>query len=157
MGAYFLDTSALVKLYVREPGTDEMLELINFDDTHTLAVVSVTPVELRSAVRRRERDGDIATEDAAQVVERFTRQLETRFERVAVNEPLVEQALRLVDRHKLRAYDAMQLAACLQWRSGAGGDDVIFACADGALLSAAQAEGVATLDPANAAKKRKVR
>jgi predicted nucleic acid-binding protein len=157
MAAYFLDTSALVKLYVRETGTDALMELVDSEETHAIAVASVTPVELRSAVRRRERAGDIAAEDASRIVERFALQLETRFERVPVNEPLVEQALALVDRHALRAYDALQLAACVQWKSSGGADDPVFTSADGALLAAARAEGISTFDPADPAKKKKVR
>ncbi|HEY9084525.1 MAG TPA: type II toxin-antitoxin system VapC family toxin [Candidatus Tyrphobacter sp.] len=153
MAAYFVDTSALVKLYVREPGTAEMLQIVGSEETHALALASVTPLELRSAVRRRERAGDLSSEVASQILERFTAQFETRFERVPVNEPLVEQALGLVDRHGLRAYDAVQLAACLQWKSSGMAGDPIFACADGALLAAARAEGVATLNPAESAKK----
>ncbi len=147
MPAYFLDTSALVKLYVREPGSDRMIGLAKADDTDALAVLSLTPVEFRSALRRRERVGDVASADVSRILERFSLHFETRFERVPVNEPLVEAALGLIDRHALRAYDALQLAGCLVWKSSRALGEVSFACADDALVTAANAEGLPSLNP----------
>jgi uncharacterized protein len=147
VSSYFLDTSALVKLYVREPGSEAMVELATADEGHALALLSVTSIEFRSALRRRERSGDVSAEDATHVLERFATHVENRFERISVSDPLVDRALALVDRHALRAYDAMQLAGCLQWKSSGILDDAVFVCSDKALLAAAVAEGVKTFDP----------
>ena len=53
MAFYYLYTSALVKLYVREPGTERMLALAARSSENRLAVLALAQVELRSAVRRR--------------------------------------------------------------------------------------------------------
>lgn len=147
MSSFFLDTSALVKLYVREPGSEAMIALVTSDEGHALAILSITGLELRSALRRRERAGDVSSEDAERVIERSTSDFERRYERVRVNDRLIERASSLVDRHSLRAYDALQLAGCLEWK-GSGRADAAFVCSDSRLLEAAVAESLATLDPA---------
>ena len=58
----------------------------------------------------------------------------------------MEEAARLIDRHPLRAYDALQLAGCLVVRDGMAGP-VTFVCADVRLCEAAGHEGLAALNP----------
>lgn len=146
MGLFFLDTSALAKLYVRELGTDDMLELAD-DASADLTLLSISAVELRSALRRRQREGDITDEEAEEIASAFAVHLETRFLRQPVTEGIIQIALGLVDRHLLRAYDAIQLAGCLALRVSSGDVNPVFVCADHALSAAARAEGLATLVP----------
>lgn len=147
MALYYLETSALVKLYVREPGTDRMLRLASRAANHRLAVLALAEVEFRSAVRRREREGDIDPALATRLIERFAQQQEARFMRQLVNDQVLDRALDLIDRHPLRAYDAVQLAGCLVLKSTSPGEVPIFVCADRQLVAAAEAEGLAALDP----------
>ncbi len=79
MAFYYLETSALVKLYVRESGTERVLALANRASENRLAILGLTQVEFRSAVRRRERNGEIPPLLATQLLETFKRHLETRF------------------------------------------------------------------------------
>jgi len=55
MAVYYLDTSALVKLYVQELGTDVVLSLTGDLEEDRLAILDLARVEFRAAVRRRER------------------------------------------------------------------------------------------------------
>jgi uncharacterized protein len=141
-----LDTSALVKLYIREPGTERMLRLAASPPTQ-MALLALAEVELRSAVRRRQRAGDLDAKLADDILFRFGRHLETKFLRQTLNEVVIETASALLDRHPLRAYDAIQLSGCLSLRSSAS-EDPVFVCADANLLKAAEAEGLIPLDPA---------
>ena len=68
MALYFLDTSALVKLYVQEPGTARLLPLIGDRPENRFAVLTIAAVEIRSAIRRRQRAGDIDTEVATAIL-----------------------------------------------------------------------------------------
>jgi uncharacterized protein len=147
LALYFLDTSALTKLYVREPGSDFMLRLANDGPRGQFVVLSITSVEFRSAVRRRQREGDIARDDAEQIVESFSAHLESQFLRQPLTETLVDSANDLIDRHTLRAYDALQLAGCLALRSSSGEADLTFLCADKALCQAAVSEEVSVINP----------
>jgi predicted nucleic acid-binding protein len=55
----YLDTSALVKLYVQEQGTEKMLELAHPDTGNRLVILSLSRIEFRAAVRRRAKLGYI--------------------------------------------------------------------------------------------------
>ena len=149
MAFYFLETSALVKLYVRESGTERVLALANRTTEHRLAILALTQVELRSAVRSRERNGEIPPLVATQLLETFKRHLETRFVSQMINDFILDVASALVDRHALRAYDAVQLAGYVALRGSTGTEVPVFVCSDHALLEAARLEGIPILDPSS--------
>lgn len=146
MALYYLDTSALVKLYVQEPGTARLLEIASDPTENRLALLAITPVEARSAVRRRERAGDIDPVTAGQILDRMQKHMESRFIRQAVNEMVLDGALEMIDRYALRAYDAVQLSGCLTLQT-AGAESPTFVCSDKQLLDAARSELLAVLDP----------
>ena len=148
MGFYYLETSALVKLYVREPGTQRMIQLAASPEGHTLAVLALSRVELRAAVRRRQRAGDIDSDVAAALIARLEGHLQNLYLIQPLTEAVLEQASALLDRHSLRAYDAVQLAGCLALRARLVAELPWFVCSDQQLLSAAVKEGLAVMDPA---------
>jgi predicted nucleic acid-binding protein len=147
LASYYLETSALVKLYVRESGTDRMLGLTVPDSGNRLIILSLAQVEFRSAIRRRENAGEIPTRVAVQLVQTFRRHLDTRFTTQPLTQFIIDLASELADRYALRAFDAVQLAGYTALRSSSGVDEPIFVCADQALLSAAKQEQLAVLDP----------
>jgi uncharacterized protein len=147
LGLYYLETSALVKLYVEEPGTRHLLQLAGSAAGNQLALLSLSQIEFRSAIRRRERAGEISRSSAQQMLVSFQRHLEGRFLRQAVTDAVLDLAGALVDRYALRAYDAVQLAGYLALRSASPGAVPIFVCSDRALLVAAQSEAGEVLDP----------
>jgi predicted nucleic acid-binding protein len=144
---YFLDSSALVKLYVQEPGTDRLLPLISGQPENRFAVLALSIVEVRSAIRRRQRAGDIDALVAGAILESVQSHMETRFIRQAINDTVIDSALEMIDRYALRAYDAVQLAGCLALCAIAA-ETFTFVCSDQRLLEAAQSERLGVLDPA---------
>ena len=147
MALYYLETSALVKLYIQEPGTERLLRLVARANNHRFSVLSLTKVEFHSAIRRREREGDIDAPRARLLLRRFDQHLETKFIRQILNDALLDVASTLIDRHTLRAYDAVQLAGCVALRASSISDQPIFVCSDRRLLDAAHAEGLSCFDP----------
>jgi predicted nucleic acid-binding protein len=147
LALYYLDTSALVKLYVREPGTDSLLQLTKPEFNHRFALLAIAPVEFRSAIRRRQRAGDIEKAVAVEIIDRFTQHIETKFIQQAMSEAVLDTASRLIDRYPLRAYDAVQLAGCLVLKAMSGKEDPIFVCSDRPLLEVAGSERLPLLDP----------
>ncbi len=147
MALYYLETSALVKLYVREPGTDRLLQLASRAADHRLAVLALAQVEVHSAIRKRQRLGDIDESVATLVIGRFEQHLETKFVRQIVSDSVLDTATGLVDRYSLRAYDAVQLAGCVVLKATSGAQEPVFICADRQLLQAAESEGLQSLDP----------
>jgi predicted nucleic acid-binding protein len=148
LALFYLDTSALVKLYVREPGTEALLRLASRQHGHRFTTLSTAEVEFRSAIRRRERAGDLERNLADQLIRRFENHLETRILRQPLNESVLETASALIDTYPLRAYDAVQLAGCLMLRAAAGRDQPVFVCADVDLLETANRLKLSTLNPA---------
>ena len=147
MALYYLDTSALVKLYVREPGTERLLRLAAPKTGNRFAVSALARVELHSAVRKRQRLGDMEDSIATQVINLFEKHLETKFVRQILSDSLFDIAVRLVDRYPLRAYDAVQLAGCLVLKKASARQKPVFVCADSQLLRAAKSEGLEPMDP----------
>jgi uncharacterized protein len=147
LALYYLETSALVKLYVREPGTDRLLALMSRAHGHRFAVLTLSRVELHSAIRRREREGDLDPSSALRLLQRFSGHMETKFVKQVINESLLDLAIALLGRYPLRAYDAIQLAGCLIVGSSSGKEGPTFVSSDQRLIDAAAMEGLPCLDP----------
>lgn len=151
MALLYLDTSVLVKLYVQETGTEQMLALAHPDANHRLAIVSLARIEFRAAVRRRAKLGDIDSSVADALIRNFMEHLAGIFQVQPINDAVLEESAGVVDRHMMRAYDAIQLGGCLALRLTVGEDvDVQFVCADEQLVEAARAEGIAVINPCQA-------
>ncbi len=148
MAAYYLDTSAFVKLFVNEQGTDTMLKMLS-DENNNFVLLSITRVEFRSALRRRERDGDISAADFRAIETHLAKNLAARFVFQPVSDQVLEYALSLLDTHPLRAYDAVQLAGCQTLSQFA--QSPVFVCSDKELLDAAKTEGFEVVNPEQAA------
>lgn len=132
---YYLDTSALIKRYVAEPGSTWIRTLADPTAPHLLLTARLTVVEARSALARRKREALISDDDHA-----FT-----QYHFVELEGAVVNLAGDLLDRHPLRAYDAVQLASALMINSALIAADLsglIFLTADDRLLSTAQIEGM---------------
>jgi predicted nucleic acid-binding protein len=142
-----LETSALVKLYVREAGTDRLLQLASNSTDNRFAVLALSQVEFRSAIRRRERAGDIDSKIAGLVLDRFDQHLEARFLRQVLTDSVLDVASEMIDRYALRAFDAIQLAGCLALKTVVGAEPPTFVCSDRQLLEAAASELLTILDP----------
>jgi predicted nucleic acid-binding protein len=135
---YFLDSSALAKRYVREPGSDVVARL--FRSPSKLAVSSLAGIEICAAIHRRARAGDLSAELARKHAARVVDDLE-EVHVLEVRGRVLDLAMELVSRRALRAYDAVQLASAMRL-SEAAGVAVTFVCADAALSAAAIGEGL---------------
>jgi hypothetical protein len=62
MAVNFFDTSALVKRYVNESGTEAVVDICN-DASATLVIADITRAELISALNRRAGDGSISEDE----------------------------------------------------------------------------------------------
>lgn len=135
-----------MKLYVYEPGSEFMVRLAAQAGRARLSVLTLTAVELRSAVRRRQRVGDYTDAVADKLLRQFAVHLSRGvFVRQPLTDIVLDSAMDLLDRHPLRAADAIQLAGCAVLKLAAL--NPIFVCADVELVSAAAAEGLAVINP----------
>lgn len=137
----FWDSSALVPTLIRESTTEQMRRLQSEDANIT--AWWATYVECLSALMRllRERALTAATFGAARL------SLDAMFAGIAEVPPgdeIRESAARLLTRHPLRAADALQLAAAVEWTNDRPfGRE--FVSLDSRLREAAQKEGFTVL------------
>jgi uncharacterized protein len=108
-----------------------------------VATSLVSYVEARAAFARRRRSGDVTAADHRRIVTALSEDWE-RFVRIDVTEPLVREAGQLAEVHRLRGYDALQLASAL-WLRGRLPEAPTFASWDDALDAAASREGLPLL------------
>ena len=115
MSCYFLEATAFAKLFVREPGTDALIRLMETVEDNRKLISASTPLEVYAAVRRRERSGAIGAEDAAAALE-ILRLEAARMVQEPLNPAVLECARQLLDRTTLRWPEALQLGAALAAR-----------------------------------------
>ena len=134
----YWDASALVTLILEQPRTARARELYLGDKE--LVVWWGSPIECASAIARLHRDGVLSTADESRARELLNALKDSWYE-VQPGDAVREQALRLLRLHPLRAADALQLAAAIEW---AGSPPVAgFVSFDERLNAAAQREGFA--------------
>jgi predicted nucleic acid-binding protein len=145
-----LEATAFAKLFVQEQGTDELIRLMEAVEDNRKLISSSTPLEVYSAIRRRERSGDISAEDATAALD-ILRLEAARMVQEPLNPAVLEAARQLLDRTTLRWPDSLQLGAAITARDMFQGTEIIFVSASKQLLEVAKAEGFHTLDPAKEA------
>jgi uncharacterized protein len=133
----FWDTSAIVPLLVQEPKSDRAQELVERDAE--LVVWWGTPVECWSALARLRRD-ELITRDTEDDATRRLDVLRGVWYEVSATEEVRLQCRRLLRLHRLRAADALQLAAALIWAGATAQGE--FISADDRLIDAAGLEGL---------------
>lgn len=129
------DTSALVKLVIREEGTEEMMQLR--PQMTLLASARIAYVELRASLAAMRRDRRLTPTG----LDRAKRQLEVLWHNtsvVEVDSGLVTRAGELAEKESLRGYDAVHLAALERLAPPA---QCQLACWDAALRHAASSLG----------------
>ena len=134
----FFDTSALIKKYINELGT----ELVRFRLQSTSVVVSsVAKIECISVISRMTANHEMSAEE----FNNMQRQIEKDFsiyEVVPFSEATEKIAMEMVKKHLLRTLDAIQLASALSVH-----DLNYFFVSDIKLKVSGKAEGLSVIDP----------
>jgi predicted nucleic acid-binding protein len=140
----FFDTSALLKRYIREDGTDRVEALFS-REALAPATSRATWAESVAAVVRRHQAGHLRGVDLAGLLDLVELHLDSYF-LVDVDDDLVRRLRPLSVRHGLRGYDLIQLASALHV-AGGHPETWTFVCSDRDLCTAAHEEGFVVLDP----------
>ena len=152
MAAYFFDSSALVKRFIRETGTAWVMSLWRPSAGHAIYAARLTEVETCAALARRHKGNKLTVAQFHKSLKRLRRDFTGRLAVGATTEGVVLEALRLAETHALRGYDALQLAFALEAnrrRVQRQLPPLTLVSADTDLNQAAQAEGLAVEDPNN--------
>jgi hypothetical protein len=152
MAVYVLDSSALVKRYVREIGSAWVSGLFDPSLNNDVLIAAITGVEIVAAITRRACGGSITMADATTVINQFRNDLHTDYQIVEITDRVINSAMVLAETHGLRGYDAVQLAAALEVNTICLANSlpsVYFVSADGELNAAAVSEGLNVQNPNN--------
>lgn len=139
----FWDSSCVVPLFVEESTSPNLITVLAA--LREVTIWRGTPVEVASAIARRAREA--RTDVERQLAKRAKVEAERafrspKFRVMPPREAIFDAATELVFRHRLRAADALQLAAALDLQRDLPGPR--FRCADLRLADAARAEGLGT-------------
>lgn len=146
MMVYYLDSSAWVKRYFDERGSDWVDVLFEQDDLLSCSTLGL--IEVRATAARKFAAGGI---DAAFLAETKAWLLDewSSFLWVGLAPEVVERSLDVADTFALRGSDSVHLASALQLRGDLGIDasEFTFVTADQELKAAAVRAGLTVIDP----------
>jgi predicted nucleic acid-binding protein len=134
----YLDTSALVKRYIQEKGSQAFNDQLSTMDI--LITSEITIVEIASALASSMRRKIIAEELERQLWAQFQKDW-SGFVLIQFTEALLARAARLAREHSLRSYDAVHLAAALISQESLD-SEIMLATFDRQLWSAAENAGL---------------
>lgn len=134
----YLDTSALVKLYVLEPGSTALRR--HASRAEALATSVVAYAEARAALARLLRSGASSRSHHARRLERLNRDWED-YVRIELTQEVSRSAGDLAEVHALRGFDSIHLASAL-WLKERAAFELGFAVYDRRLRAAAVEAGL---------------
>lgn len=151
MSSYFLDSSAIVKRYLPEIGPPWIRQRCDPATGATIVLAAITAVEVAAALAARHRaTGGSAGRAYDNALALFLRHYDDEYAIIDLGRSIIAQAIALPQRHRLRGYDAVQLATALaadRALRAANLAPLSFIAADRDLLAAAREEGLAVDDP----------
>ena len=152
MDFYYFDSSATVKNYVQEVGSDWVKSVFNSVTTKVIYAVSISEVEVVSAFSRRRKGKTLSSNDAKVASQQFRYDFANDFRVIEVDAVLINSAVNLAETHYLRGYDAVQLSAAIKISKQISSlklGSLVFVSADNDLNTAANAEGLTVENPNN--------
>jgi hypothetical protein len=142
MTLYFFDTSALVKRYHQETGTERVNAIFDSLD-NTLVISELTLVELASALERKRNEGKITKQAMNDTLSLFANEVLSDFIVAGFRSGFIQQARDLVLQYSLRTLDALLLTAAMGFKTLSP----VFVCADTQLHQVALDVGLEVLNP----------
>lgn len=136
----FLDTSALAKRYVQEPGSGELSELLT-SITSEIFISTLAFVEFASAMGRKMRNKEIAEAKVGEAIKELEKDWYEVFTKIPLEDMLAETAATIALEHSLKGEDAVHLA------SAQAIDVELFVASDNRLIRVAKKMGINSYNP----------
>jgi len=144
---YFFDTSALVKYYHHESGSEAVAGIIDLSE-NDVWILDIARVEFLSALHRRFRDRELSENELNDAIDGFVESL-AAFHIEETGASVIQEAENLIKQYGktdgLRTLDALHLAAF----NLLAGDSWVFVSSDNRLCSVVEKLGYATINPLN--------
>lgn len=138
----YLDTSALVKKYVWEAGSETLIRL--WQEAEGIAISKVGYAETLATFYRKKREEELTGKLLRQILRNFKEDWKS-FVRIDLSSEIEKLIDRLVSKHPLRGFDAIHLASSLTIKKALKGN-LAFVAGDRRLIEAAQKEHLITHD-----------
>lgn len=149
---FFLDTSAIVKRYAPETGSSRIRSLADPSSSLKIILSEITLPETAAAFSAKHRaPGGISQTKRNRLLALFLGHCSTEYKLLTVNHSILDHAVLLTQKHKLRGCDSIQLATAPLANKALvlnSFHPLTFVAADKDLLQAAKAEGLKTENPA---------
>jgi hypothetical protein len=133
----FLDTSAFVKRYIEEPGTEKVVEICRQADSLVLCVICLP--EMVSTLNRLVRENRLSADDYRKTRDLILSEMED-VEICCVTPEVVTQTMRCLENNALRAMDALHLGCALIVEPD------LFVSSDHRQIEAARKEGLKVME-----------
>ena len=144
MSVYYLDASALVKRYTQEPGSSWVRQITDAEIDNIILLSEITLVEVSAALAAKHRAPDGITEEQMnQALALFRHECDQLFLLLIVDRLVIDRAVVLTQKYRLRGYDAVQLATALVNKEVLAEEnlpDPCFVASDSDLIKAANLE-----------------
>jgi predicted nucleic acid-binding protein len=147
---YYVDSSALVKRYVIETGSDWIQGICDPTAGHVIVLAHIGLVEIAAALAAKTRQGVLPVPVRDGLLRDLRRDGRDQYWLIDVDQDVIVRAIDLTRHRKLRGYDAVHLACALFLQETLLSHSLsnpIVLSADQELSAAAQAEGLMTDDP----------
>ena len=148
---FYLDASALAKVYVKEKGTPAMSFLFDHVPLTRMMALIISLSETISIFVRKKNGGLITEILYRQTVADFKEEIirNPDFLKISATDDLVYDSMALIEKHSINATDAMILQSCIDIAKATrdGGNDLMLATSDRRLQTAVEAEGIRTINP----------
>jgi uncharacterized protein len=147
----YVDSSALLKHYIRQPGTDALNTKLQQESlNHEIYISTIGYAEILATFARRVR-GSPGTNAQTKLIQRkFQDEWSSAFNHIELSVNVMSYIPKLVQAYPLRGSDAIHLASALWLRDSSPQlaiGNVTFACSDRQLNRAASTEGLLVFDP----------
>ncbi|MDO8670045.1 MAG: type II toxin-antitoxin system VapC family toxin [Dehalococcoidia bacterium] len=148
MAVFYFDTSAIVKRYHLEQGTEFVDQILADRDRQDQFHTSfLTLLEVISAIERLADSGQLQRAIVQPTLMRFDSDLYQRFDLWPISNDLITSAAIIVGQYKLRSADAIHLATAMRLSLAVPDSRIAMVSSDRRLANAGQEAGILVLDP----------
>ncbi len=148
---YYFDSSAAVKRYAPEKGSDWVKTVIARSAGNTVYLGQIGVVEIAAALSKKVRSKELANEEYEASFGLFLADVENyEYFTAPLHDEVIWRAVDLTKRHPLRGYDAVHLATAITLNTlqlEANLPSLTFVSGDKLLCDAAQKEGFTVYNP----------
>ena len=136
----YFDTSALVKRYIKEEGTEAVRDL--FRKANIIVVAGITKVELASTLKRSLIEKRIEKPEFITVWERIQKDF-VDFQAINFNEQVENKAIEIIEKYQIKAMDSIQIVSFLIVKK----EETQFVSCDTKMLNVIAAEKIKAINP----------